>query len=91
MKTTPRKKTTDQPPVATPSPADTAPAAVEIPLSERLAYTLQEAARLIGISYVSVWRLVKRGKIRTCGGLRHRLVSRDELHRFLATTQEAAR
>lgn len=87
---TPKKKTTDQPAVATQSPADTAPATVAIPLSERLAYTLQEAAGLCGVSYVSVWRLVKRGKIKTCGALRHRLVSRDELHRFLAQTEEAA-
>lgn len=90
MKTTPLRKPTDQPAVATPSPADSAPAAVEIPIGDRLAFTLQEAASLCGISYVSAWRLVKRGKLRTCGALRHRLVSREELNRFLAQTTEAA-
>ncbi len=87
---TPTKKTTDQPAVATQVLADSAPAAVEIPLRDRLAYTLQEAAALCGVSYVSVWRLVKRGKIKTCGALRHKLVSKVELERFLTTTQEAA-
>lgn len=83
-------KTTKKPVVAPTSPADTAPAAVAIPLSERLAFTLQEAAQLCGISYVSVWRLVKRGKIKTCGALRHKLVSRAELEKFLTTTREVA-
>lgn len=87
---TPSQTKTDQPAVATPSPADTAPSADEIPLKDRLAFTLNEAALLLGISYVSAWRLVKRGKLRTCGALRHRLVSRQELDRFLAVTQEAA-
>ncbi|NBU11740.1 MAG: DNA-binding protein [Proteobacteria bacterium] len=84
------KNKTEHPAVKTTSPADTAPAAVAIPLSERLAFTLQEAALLCGISYVSVWRLVKRGKIKTCGALRHKLVSRAELEKFLTTTQGAA-
>jgi excisionase family DNA binding protein len=89
MKKTPRNKPTDQPAVATPSPADTAPSAVVVPLSDRLAYTLKEAAALCGVSYVSVWRLVRRGKIRTCGALRHRLVAKTELEKFLTSTQEA--
>lgn len=87
----PTQKKTEQPAVPPASPADTAPAAVAIPLSERLAFTLHEAALLCGISYVSVWRLVKRGKLRTCGALRHKLVSRAELEKFLNTTQEAAK
>ena len=82
---------TEQPAVPLASPADTAPLAVELNLANRLAFTLSEAAQLCGISYVSIWRLVKRGKLRTCGALRHKLVSRQELDRFLAaTTQEAA-
>ncbi len=85
MKAPDSQNKTDQPAVPTPSPADSTPRApVGIPLRDRLAYTLQEAAALCGVSYISVWRLVKRGKIRTCGHLRHKLVSRSELERFLA-------
>lgn len=52
--------------------------------SERLAYNLQEAAAVLGISYVSVFRLVQRGKLHSVRALRHHLVPRKELERFLS-------
>jgi excisionase family DNA binding protein len=51
---------------------------------ERLAYSLHEAAALLGVDYFSVYRLVQRGKLRVCRALRGKLlVPRSELLRLL--------
>ncbi len=51
---------------------------------ERLAYSVQEAADLLGVDYFSVYRLIQRGKLRACRALRGKLlVSRTELLRLL--------
>jgi len=34
--------------------------------TERLAYSIEESAELLGVDYFSVNRLIKRGKLRTC-------------------------
>ena len=65
--------------VATPPPAQTA--AIE---TERLAYSVQESADLLGVDYFSVYRLIQRGKLRACRALRGKLlVPRSELLRLL--------
>ena len=64
---------------ATPAPAP-APAPAPRP---RLAYTIRETAQMLGISYISVYRLVQRNKLRTNTSLRHRLIPRTEIERFL--------
>lgn len=52
--------------------------------SERLAYSVQEAADLLGVNYFSVYRLIQRGKIKACRALRGKLlVPRDELLKLL--------
>ena len=51
---------------------------------ERLAYSIQEAAALLGVDYFSVYRLIQRGKLRACRALRGKLlVPRSELVRLL--------
>ena len=51
---------------------------------ERLAYSIHEAARLLGVDYFSVYRLIQRGKLRACRALRGKLlVPRSELLRLL--------
>ncbi len=51
---------------------------------ERLAYTLHEAAEMLGVDYFSVYRLVQRGKLKACRALRGKfLISRGELLRLL--------
>lgn len=51
---------------------------------ERLAYSVQEAADLLGVNYFSVYRLVQRGKLKVCRALRGKLlVPRDELLKLL--------
>lgn len=52
--------------------------------SERLAYSIQESADLLGVNYFSVYRLIQRGKLRACRALRGKLlVPRSELLRLL--------
>ena len=53
---------------------------------ERLAYSVQEAADMLGVNYFSVYRLIQRGKLKPCRALRGRLlVPRTELLKLLAT------
>ena len=50
----------------------------------RLAYSIHEAANLLGVDYFSVYRLIQRGKLRACRALRGKLlVPRSELLRLL--------
>ncbi len=54
-----------------------------LPLEQRLAYSIQEAADLLGVAYTTLWRAVQRGELhpmKTAGILR---ISRKELERFL--------
>jgi excisionase family DNA binding protein len=63
----------------------TSPAA-KLAEQERLAYSVQEAADLLGVDYFSVYRLIQRGKLRACRALRGKLlVPRTELLRLLKT------
>jgi excisionase family DNA binding protein len=52
--------------------------------TERLAYSLQEAAAMLGVNYFSVYRLIQRGQLKACRALRGKfLVPRAELIRLL--------
>jgi excisionase family DNA binding protein len=56
------------------------------PPPERLAYSIQEAADMLGVNYFSVYRLIQRGKLKVCRALRGKLlVPRTELLKLLAT------
>ena len=47
---------------------------------ERLAYSIPEAADMLGLDYFSVYRLVQRGKLKACRALRGKfLITRAEL------------
>jgi excisionase family DNA binding protein len=53
---------------------------------ERLAYSVEEAAAMLGVHYFSVYRLIQRGKIKPCRALRGKLlVPRTELVKLLKT------
>jgi excisionase family DNA binding protein len=64
---------------------ETIPNPPETPATtERLAYSVEEAAALLGVHYFSVYRLIQRGKIKACRALRGKLlVPRAELLRLL--------
>jgi excisionase family DNA binding protein len=54
--------------------------------TERLAYSIQEAADMLGVNYFSVYRLIQRGKLKVCRALRGKLlVPRTELLKLLQT------
>ena len=56
------------------------------PSAERLAYSIQEAADMLGVNYFSVYRLIQRNKLKVCRALRGKLlVPRSELLKLLAT------
>lgn len=55
----------------------------EKPTLPRLAFTMAETAEVLGISYISVHRLIKRGLLRSSTALRHKVISRAEIERFL--------
>ena len=56
------------------------------PPIERLAYSVQEAADMLGVHYFSIYRLIQRGKLKTCRALRGKLlVPRTELLKLLQT------
>lgn len=64
---------------ATPSPSNLLPSE-----TERLAYSVQESADLLGVNYFSVYRLIQRAQLRACRALRGKLlVPRSELLRLL--------
>jgi excisionase family DNA binding protein len=51
---------------------------------DRMAYSIPEAAELLGLDYFSVYRLVQRGKLKACRALRGKfLITRAELNRLL--------
>ena len=55
-----------------------------LPDSERLAYSIEESAQLLGVHYFSVYRMIQRGKLRACRVLRGKLlVPRSELLKLL--------
>ena len=53
--------------------------------TERLAYSIQESADMLGVNYFSIYRLIQRGKLKACRALRGKLlVPRAELLKLLA-------
>ena len=53
-------------------------------IKERLAYSIQESAEMLGVNYFSVYRLIQRGKLKACRALRAKLlVPRTELLELL--------
>jgi len=70
--------------MAAESPDILSPESRVAPETERLAYSVQEAADLLGVDYFSVYRLIQRKKLRACRALRGKLlVPRSELLRLL--------
>jgi hypothetical protein len=55
----------------------------------RLAYTMRGTAEMLGISYQTAYRLVKRGLLKPSDALRSKIISRTEIERFLRETSRA--
>lgn len=56
----------------------------------KLVFTMKEAAQMLGVAYLTVHRLCMQGKLRSVAGVRRRLFTRDELDRFIHTTDTQA-
>ena len=60
------------------------PTATAAETPERLAYSLEEAAQMLGVHYFSIYRLIQRGKLKPCRALRGKfLIPRTELLKLL--------
>ena len=66
---------------------DTTPQQQVDPQPARLAYSVQETARMLGVCDKSMRRLILRGLLRPSRALRHILVSKQEIDRFLSDTR----
>ena len=53
------------------------------PKPEPLAYSIRDAAALLGLSYMSVYRLIRAHKIKTVSIFRKPVITRIELEKFL--------
>ena len=52
----------------------------------RLAYSMRETASILGVNYQTVYRLNKRGLLKSSGALRTKLFPVTEIERFLSAT-----
>jgi excisionase family DNA binding protein len=52
----------------------------------KLAYSMKETAEVLGVSYFTVHRLIKRGLLKSSNALRHKLIPHSEIERFLQST-----
>ena len=62
----------------------------ERPAPPRLAYSMRETSKIIGVNYQTVYRLLKRGKLRSSSALRTKLIPHSEIERFLNDTMPKA-
>jgi excisionase family DNA binding protein len=62
------------------------PAASANPQPPRLAFSVKEAAEMLGVSEKSVRRLIDRRLLRPSRALRHLLIPKKEIERFLEET-----
>ena len=53
------------------------------PAPAQQAYSVQEAAGILKVSLVTVYRLIQRGKLRCLQSVRHKRIPRTELERFI--------
>jgi len=73
-------KTSDHAPKPEHANCTTAKTSEKLP---RLAYTMRETAEILGVSYITVHRLLKRGKLRASDAIRSKIIPRAEIDRFL--------
>jgi len=59
-----------------------------VPLTERGAYQLPDAADYLSLSITTIRRLIKRGLIQPLPGIRHIVIARAECDRFLRAQAE---
>jgi excisionase family DNA binding protein len=56
------------------------------PALPQLAYSMREAAQVLGVSYITVHRLLRRGLLKSSSALRTKIIPHTEVERFLRVT-----
>jgi hypothetical protein len=56
---------------------------------KRLAFTIKETAGMVAMKPTSIYRLLKRGKLRAVPGFRHKIIPLAEIQRFLSTFDQS--
>jgi excisionase family DNA binding protein len=82
----PRNPATAHAPVTAQAPSPEAIVADSTPTAERLAYSVDEAARLTGLSRDLLYDEMRRGHLHYLKVGRRRLITRQHLEQFLAIT-----
>lgn len=44
---------------------------------------MRETAQILGVSYITIHRLLKRGKLRASDAIRNKVIPKTEIERFL--------
>jgi excisionase family DNA binding protein len=57
-----------------------------LPLEDRIAYSVLEASQLVGVSYTTLWRAIRRGDLHPIKGMGLMRISKKELQRFTEDT-----
>lgn len=55
----------------------------------RLAFSMRETAEILGVSYITVHRLIQRGLLKSSLACRHKMISKIEIERFLKETSRS--
>lgn len=58
------------------------------PAPAKLAYSVNETAALIGVAPITIYRLLKRGLLKSSSALRTKIISLAEIERFLRETAQ---
>jgi hypothetical protein len=56
----------------------------------RLAFSMRETAKIIGVSYITVHRLLQRGLLKSSSACRHKMIPKIEIERFLKETSRSS-
>ena len=67
-------------------PAPVSSEAKDLLILPRLAFSVRETAEMLGVSEKTVRRLTSRGLLRPSRALRHLLIAKKEIERFLEQT-----
>ena len=57
----------------------------------RLAYSMRETSEMLGVSYITVHRLLKRGRLRASDALRNKVIPKSEIERFLRESTQSGK
>jgi hypothetical protein len=56
----------------------------------RLSFSMKETAKILGVSYITVHRLLQRGLLKSSFACRTKIISKTEIERFLKETSRSA-